>query len=122
MQLPQLYSVLHILFMLGIIALCAVTGMPTRYWRALAAWGRKRWLRAKGEKLRKALALQGADFSSDESFLDQGVGLAIDHKRGLVFLAQPDGRHYQTTILSMSQLGPHTTLCSAGRWISALFY
>lgn len=110
MQLPQLYSVFHILFLLGVIALCVVTGMPTRYWRALAAWGRRRWLRVKGERLRKALALQGVNFLSDESFLDQGVGLAIDHERGLVFLAQPDGGQYQTAILSTSQLGAHTTV------------
>lgn len=110
MSLYEVYFTIHILLMIGIIALCAVTGMPTRYWRTLAAWGKQRWLRAKGEKLQKALALQGTNFSSDESFLERGVGLAIDHTQGLVFLAQPEGNQYQTAILPKSQLGGHTTV------------
>lgn len=110
MALPQIYLLLHILFMIGIIVLCMVAAMPTRYWMAVCAWGRKFLLQRKGEKLKKALALQGENFSSDESFLDRGVGLAIDHRHGLIFLAQPDGQRYQTTILQKSQLGTHATV------------
>ena len=110
MSLFALYFTIHVLLMIGIIALCVVTGMPTRYWRALAAWGRQRWLRGKAKKLQKALAVQGADFASDESFLERGVGLAIDHTRGLVFLAQPEGKQYQSAILPKSQLGAHATV------------
>lgn len=107
MTISQLYLLFHVLFMIGIIILCMVVGMPTRYWWAVAAWLRHRLLNSKGKKLQKALALQGEEFLSDESFLDRGVGLAIDHKRGLVFLAEPDGKHYQTAVLPKSQLGEH---------------
>lgn len=110
MSLSDLYLLLHIFFMIGIILLCAIAAMPTRYWMALAAWGRRRLLQTKGEKLQKALALQGAVFTADESFLDRGVGLAMDHKQGLVFLAQADGKQYRTAILSKAQLGAHTTI------------
>ena len=110
MSLPQLYLLFHILFMIGIILLCMVAAMPTRYWLTLASWVRRSLMRAKGRKLQQALALQGVEFSADESFLDRGVGLAIDHQRGLVFLAQPDGKHYQTTILPKAKLGTHMTI------------
>lgn len=110
MSLSDLYTLFHILFMIGIIVLCTVVGMPTRYWIVLSGWAKGRLLHAKGERLQKALAQQGASFSADESFLDRGVGLAIDHKRGLVFLAQPDGKQYQTAILPMAQLGAHATV------------
>lgn len=104
------YVFLHILFMIGIVILCTAVGMPTRYWMILGAKIRERFLHAKGEKLKKALQSQGVTFSSDESFLDRGVGLAIDHQRGLIFLAQPDGKQYQTTILPKARLGAHSTL------------
>lgn len=110
MSFSDLYILFHILFMIGIIVLCTVVGMPTRYWVALGAWARERLLDAKGEKLKKALALQGANFSADESFVDRGVGLAIDDKHGLVFLAQPDGKRYQTAILPVARLGAHETV------------
>ena len=110
MSFPDLYTLLHILFMIGIIALCMVAAMPTRYWVILGSWARGRLLHAKGEKLKKVLALQEASFSADESFLDRGVGLAMDHKRGLVFLAQPNGKQYQTAILPKTQLGAHETI------------
>lgn len=110
MSLSHTYLLIHILFMIGIVVLCMVAAMPTRYWRGLAAWGRQKLLRAKGEKLQKALALQGVHFAADESFLDRGVGLAMDHKQGLVLLAQPEGKQYQTAILAKSQLGAHTTI------------
>lgn len=112
MSLSDLYTLFHILFMVGIILLCTVVGMPTRYWVVLGGWARGRFLQAKGEKLQKILALQGVSFSADESFLDRGVGLAIDHKRGLVFLAQPDGKQYQTAILPRANLGAHETIVS----------
>lgn len=110
MSFSDLYALFHILFMIGIILLCTIVGMPTRYWIRLGGWAKKRLLLTKGEKLQKALALQGENFASDESFIDRGVGLAIDHKRGLVFLAQPDGKHYQTAILLRAQLGAHETI------------
>lgn len=104
------YILFRVVFVIGIILLCMVAAMPTQYWLNLAAYGRRRLLQAKGAKLQRALALQGVDFDSDESFLDRGVGLAIDHKHGLIFLAQPEGEAYQTAILSKAQLGAHTTL------------
>lgn len=110
MSLSQLYFLFHVLFMIGIIVLCVVAAMPTRYWMLLSEWVRKRLVRAKGKELQKAIALQGVEFSSDESFLDRGVGLAIDHQRGLVFLAQPDGKKYQTDVLLKSKLGQHRTI------------
>lgn len=110
MSLQDLYILLHILFMIGIIVLCMVAAMPTRYWMALAAWGRRHLLHRKGEQLQKALALQGAAFAADESFLDRGVGLAMDHKQGLIFLAQKEGKQYKTAILPKVLLGAHTTI------------
>lgn len=106
----HVYIFLHIFFMIGIIVLCAAVGMPTRYWVVLGGRIRAHFLYAKGRKLKKALQLQDIHFSSDESFLDRGVGLAIDHQRGLMFLAQPEGSHYQTAILPKAQIGAHTTI------------
>lgn len=108
MSFFHVYVFLHILLMLGIIALCAGAGMPTRYWLALGSRIRQRFLQNKGKKLKKALRLQGIDFPLDESFLDCGVGLAIDHQRGLIFLAQPEKDKYETAVLSKAQLGTHT--------------
>lgn len=110
MSLFDTYFILHILFMVGIIILCTAVGMPTRYWMILGTKIRARFLHSRGEKLKKALQSQGVTFSSDESFLDRGVGLAIDHQRGLIFLAQPKGKQYQTTILPKARLGAHATL------------
>lgn len=110
MLFPTLYLVIHILFMLGIIVLCTVAAMPTRYWQILGSWGKQRLSHAKGKKLQSVLALQGVRFEGDESFLDRGVGLAIDHKQGLVFLAQPDGKQYQTAIVPKTSLGPHAAI------------
>lgn len=106
----HVYVFLHIFFMIGIIVLCTAVGMPTRYWVVLGGKIRERFLHTKGEKLKKALQLQGIDFPSDESFLDSGVGLAINYQSGLIFLAQPDGKKYKTAIFSKAQLGAHTTI------------
>lgn len=104
------YVLLHILFMIGIIVLCTAVGMPTRYWVILGARIREHFLHTKGEKLKKALSLQGVDFSSDESFLERGVGLALNHQHGLIFLAQPEGKQYKTAIIPKTQLGAHSTI------------
>lgn len=110
MALPQIYLYFHVLFMIGIIVLCMLAAMPTRYWMGVSAWGRQYLLRKRGDKLKKALALQGENFLSDESFLDRGVGLAIDKGKGLIFLAQKEGQRYKTAILPKSQLGTHETI------------
>ena len=110
MQLPQLYTLFHIFFMLGIIALCTITGMPSRYWVVLGAKARRFLQQGKRKRLHQAFAAQGQAFTADESFLEQGVGLALDHQRGLVFLAQPNGKDYQSAILPKTHLGAHAAI------------
>ncbi|MGE4481907.1 hypothetical protein [Acidocella sp.] len=65
-------------------------------------------LRRTQTQLEQALAAQQRPFTPGESFLDRGVGLAIDHAQGLVFLATPDKAGMRADILPASALGTHS--------------
>lgn len=107
MENSALITPFHVLFMIGIIVLCLVAAMPTRGWMLVAAKGKSFLRRGIKRKLEAALAAQKQPFSPDESYLSQGVGLALDHTRGLVFLAQPEGDVFRCAIQPQTQLGPH---------------
>ncbi|MDE1907581.1 MAG: hypothetical protein KGH75_14140, partial [Rhodospirillales bacterium] len=89
------------------LVLCAVAALPTRFWVRTGEWGKTRLLRGKQARLKDALAAQRRPFTPDESFLDRGVGLAVDHERKLVFLACPQNGGMRAEILPSSALGQH---------------
>ena len=99
--------VFHWLFIVTTLVLCAVAGLPTRFWLRSGEWLKSRGLRGKKIRLEEALAAQRRPFTADESFLDRGVGLAIDDKRRLVFLASMEGGGIRAGILPSTALGEH---------------
>lgn len=107
MENSALFTPFHVLFMIGIIILCLVAAMPTRGWMLVTDKSKRFLRRGIKRKLEEALAAQKQAFTPDESYLPQGVGLALDHTRGLVFLAQPEGETLRCAIQSQAQLGPH---------------
>ncbi|MBU6449922.1 MAG: hypothetical protein KGQ26_09895 [Rhodospirillales bacterium] len=99
--------IFHWLFIIITLLLCAVAALPTRFWLRTGEWAKARGLRGKQVQLKDALAAQRHPFTPDESFLDRGVGLAVDHERKLVFLACPQNGAMRAEILPSSALGPH---------------
>ncbi len=99
--------IFHWLFIITTLILCAVAAMPTRGWLAVAERFKSSTLQRKQKRLEAALAAQRRPFTPDESFLDRGVGLAVDHVQKLVFLAMPDGAQMRAEILPASALGTH---------------
>lgn len=99
--------IFHWLFIISTLILCAVAAMPTRAWLALADKFRNSTTRQKQRRFEAALAAQTQAFTPEQSFLPRGAGLALDHKRGLVFLAEPDGAQMRAAILPVSALGAH---------------
>lgn len=100
--------IFHWLFIIGTLILCAVAAMPTRGWLTIAGRLKGGTTRRKQKRLEEALAAQHRPFTPDESFLDRGVGLAVDRTQQLVFLAVPDGAQMRAEILHTSALGEHT--------------
>ena len=99
--------IFHWLFIIITLVLCAVAALPTRFWLRTGELIKARDLRGKRLRLQKALAAQHLPFTPDESFLDRGVGLAMDHGRKLVFLACPQGGGMRAEILPSVALGGH---------------
>ncbi len=99
--------IFHWLFIISTLILCAVAAMPTRAWLSIAERVKTSTVRRQQKRLEEALAAQRRPFTPDESFLDRGVGLALDHAQGLVFLAVPDGAQTRAEILPASALGAH---------------
>lgn len=97
----------HLLFITVTLILCAVAAMPTRAWLAMGERLNASLLKRKQARLKAALAAQSRPFWPDESFLDRGVGLAVDHARKLIFLAMPDGAQMRAEILPLSAIGSH---------------
>lgn len=102
--------IFHWLFIIITLLLCAVAALPTRFWLRIGEWVKTRLLRGKQARLKDALAAQPSPFTPDESFLDRGVGLAVDHERKLVFLACPQNGKMRAEILPSSALGQHEAL------------
>ena len=107
MENSALITPFHVLFMVGIIILCLVAAMPTRGWMLVSDKTKRFLRRGIKRKLEAALAAQQQAFHPDESYLPQGVGLALDHARGLVFLAQPEGEMFRCAIQPQTQLGSY---------------
>ncbi len=99
--------IFHWLFIISTLILCAVAAMPTRGWLGMAERVKNRTMRHKQRRLEEALAGLHRPFLPDVSFLDRGVGLAVDHAHRLVFLAMPDGAQMRAEILPASALGAH---------------
>jgi hypothetical protein len=99
--------IFHWLFITGTLILCVVAAMPTRGWLALGSWVKNGALKRKQKRLEDALAAMQQPFRPDVSFLDRGVGLAVDHAHRLVFLAMPDGAQMRAEILPATALGAH---------------
>lgn len=102
--------IFHWLFIISTLILCAVAAMPTRGWLALGERLKGGALKRKQRRLEAALAAQLQPFQPDVSFLDRGVGLAVDHAHKLVFLAVPEGAKMYAEILPASALGAHQAL------------
>jgi hypothetical protein len=101
--------IFHWLFIIGTLILCAVAAMPTRGWLIISERVKGNVVHRKQKRLEEALAAQRHAFSPDESFLDRGVGLAVDHAQRLVFLAMPDGAQMRAEILPVAALSAHET-------------
>lgn len=107
MSVASIFTVIHVLFMLGIIVLCLVAAMPTRGWMAVAEKVRRFMARGMRQRLEAAFSKQSQPFTPDENYMPYGVGLAFDHRRGLVFLAAPDKAALRCAIQPQAQLGAH---------------
>ncbi len=97
----------HWLFLITTLGLCIIAGMPTRFWMRMGEWITSRALRGKQVRLWNALGAQHHPFTPDTSFIERGVGLAMDHTRNLVFLAVPEGGQMKARILPRSALSAH---------------
>ncbi len=102
--------IFHWLFIITTLVLCAVAALPTRFWLRTGEWLKTRRLRGKQARLQEALAAQRRPFTPEESFLERGVGLAIDHERKLVFLASPQNGRIRAEILPNAALGQREVL------------
>ena len=102
--------IFHWLFIIITLLLCAVAALPTRFWVRVGEWVKTRGLQGKQARLQAALVQQRRPFTPDESFLNRGVGLAMDHERKLVFLACPQNGRMRAEILPSSALGQHMVL------------
>lgn len=105
MGVASIFTFLHVLFMLGIIVLCLVAAMPTRAWAVVAERFKRFMARRVRQRLEAAFSTQSQNFSADESYLPYGVGLALDHASGLVFLAEPEKSALRSAVLPRAQLG-----------------
>lgn len=77
----------------GKVVISIMAASPTKLWLDTLGWINRRWLRHKARHLEQALAREadGTGFSARQSFLPQGIGLALDPAHELLFLAEPDG-------------------------------
>ncbi|MBU6419300.1 MAG: hypothetical protein KGQ79_06170 [Proteobacteria bacterium] len=99
--------IFHWLFIITTLVLCAVAVLPTRFWLRSGEWIKTRGLRTKQTRLQSLLAAQRQPFTPELSFLERGVGLAVDKGRALVFLASSENGGMRATILPCAALGGH---------------
>lgn len=99
--------IFHWLFIITTLVLCAVAVLPTRFWLRSGEWIKTHDLRTKQTRLQKLLAAQRQPFTPELSFLERGVGLAVDKGRALVFLASSESGGMRAAILPRAALGEH---------------
>lgn len=81
--------------------LCAVSALPTKWYTGMGGWVMNSQHKRHVHEIEQELARQTAvtPFQGETSFLPQGVGLAIDLSRHLVFVAVREGGRLKSAIL-----------------------
>lgn len=97
--------ILSLLVIKVIVSVAAAS--PTHVW--LNAFGRigQRWRQRREQLLQRALMREtaGTAFTASQSFLPQGIGLALDPTHRLLFVADPAGNTLRAAVLPYDAVG-----------------
>ncbi|MCB5943851.1 hypothetical protein [Acidocella sp. KAb 2-4] len=87
----------------------AIFMLPTRWYTGMASWVKNSSARQTLHALEQELTRQaGQGFSQDISFFAEGVGLALDRARKLVFIAVREDGKLQSAVVPFSAVVDHT--------------
>jgi hypothetical protein len=90
----------------GKVVISLAAASPTQWWLAWLGWISRTWQTRKVRRLRQAMDQKTANtgFCADLSFVPEGIGLAIDTRSQMLFLAEENGNAIAAMLLPVEAL------------------